>query len=858
MTGVFALIRFVAARHLVAGKLRSFLTLFGVALGVAMVVGTTAANDSVLKAFDELSDRAAGKADLEIVADESGVDQRVLEELADRHELAEHVAGRIEQTTLVYEKNGEPGPRVLVLGIDFLGDLAFVPFGKQEGADPFADALAFVNDPHAILVSETLARDRNLRPGSTISLRTAHGVEEFHVEALLKETGSSRAFGGQVVVLGLDAAQLAFAREGKVDRIDLQLPHWVEFESGKRQVQALLGTRGRTDRPSQRAKSLARMTAAFQGGLSVTAVIAVLVGVFLVYNAIGVAVSQRRREIGTLRSIGASRRAVVSVFLGEAMLLGLLGGVIGVLMGGALAKVVIGQFGANVSRFFENIAPPPVRVDRALALQGVALGVVSSLLAAWGPARRAATVAPIESVKMTADVASRAHARRKPLAALALVLAVVAAMVVRKPTATTGLISLLCIFLAAIALAPAAIAFLSSSLAPAAQSSVGVAARLGVDGVARALGRSTQTVAALTLATALGLTIATYTHAYEKTCMAWVEQTVPADIVVSAGSPLPDRYVIAFDPKTKDPIAALDDVAAVNMVRAISVPYGQLRVEVLSVETEVYLARRSEERHVVKGPRKVPIDALSKEPAILISENFAWKTGLGPGDFVELSSPTGPHKFKVVAVVVDYSNDQGWMVIDRKWSLEYWQDPRVELLHVYLKPGVDPLVASDKIRGALGNAGVFVTTNAALKAEIRKVIEQTFGIASAAESIALIVAVLGVIGTMIATVIDRRREIGVLRAIGATRRQIVISVVTEAAMLGACASLLAMIASIPASKIFVDVVAFQASGWSVPLVFPWFTYVRVAATVTALAALAGLVPGMRASRAVVTRALAHD
>jgi len=856
MKGVFALIRYVAARHLVAGKLRSFLTLFGVALGVAMVVGTTAANDSVLKAFDELSDRTAGKADLEIVADESGVDQKVLEELADRHDLAEHVAGRIEQTTLVYNK-GEPGPRVLVLGIDFLGDLAFVPFQKQEGADPFADALAFVNDPHAILVSETLARERNFKVGSKVELRTAHGVEEFRVEALLKETGSSRAFGGQVVVLSLDAAQLAFGRENKLDRIDLKLPPNLGFEKGKADVQALLGARGRTDRPSQRAKSLARMTAAFQGGLSVTAIIAVLVGVFLVYNAIGVAVSQRRREIGTLRSIGASRRAVVGTFLGEALLLGLFGGVIGVLMGGALAKAVVGQFGANVSRFFENIAPPPVHVDRALAIEGVALGVLASLFAAWGPASRAASIAPIESVRTTADVASQAHKRRKPLAVLALLLAIAAALVVRKPTATTGLVSLLCIFLAAIAVAPAAISLLARALAPVAQS-ISMPARLGVDGVARALGRSTQTVGALTLTTALGLTIGTYTHSYEKTCMAWIEQTVPADIVVSAGSPLPDRYVIAFDPKTKEPIEKVDGVAAVNMVRAISVPYGNLRVEVLSVETEDYLARRSEERHVVRGPRKVPVDALSKEPAILISENFAWKTGLGPGDLVELSSPTGPHKFKVVAVIVDYSNDQGWMVIDRKWSLEYWQDARVELLHVYLRPGVDPLVASENIRKALGNAGVFVTTNAALKAEIRKVIEQTFGIASAAESIALIVAVLGVIGTMLATVLDRRREIGVLRAIGATRRQIVVSVVTEAAMLGACAAALAILASIPASKIFVDVVAFQASGWSVPLVFPFFTYLRVAALVIALAAIAGLLPGVRASRAVITRALAHD
>jgi putative ABC transport system permease protein len=851
---MMALLRYVAARHLIAGKLRSLLTVIGVALGVAMVVGTTAANESVLHAFEELSDRAAGKADVEIVADESGVDQRVLEELADRHDLADHVAGRLEQTTLIVEPNGDIGPRVLVLGIDFLGDLTFAPFAASTGADPFRDALGFVNDPHAMLVTETLAASRGLRVGSEVDLRTANGVERFHVEAILRETGAARAFGGQVVILGLDAAQLAFARNGKVDRIDVALPPGVTFDVGQRQLQATLGNRAVADRPSKRAASLARMTAAFSGGLTVTAAIAVLVGTFLVYNAIAVAVSQRRREIGVLRSIGATRRAVVATFLGEALLLGLVGGAIGVALGAALAKSVVGQFAPNVSRFFENIAAPPVRVDRALMLRGLILGVVTSLLAAWGPARRAATVPPIESARVTADVASRARAYRGPLLIVALLLALFAMFIVQKPSATTGLLSLLAIFLCAIALAPATISFLANRLSLLAQT-FSVAARLGVDGVARALGRSAQTVSALTLATALGLTIATYTHSYEKTCMAWVEQAVPADIVVSAGSPLLDRYAIPFDPVAAEAIAKLDGVAEINRVRAISVPYGQLRVEVVSVETDLYLARRSEERHVVKGPRKIPTDALQREPSILISENFAWKTGLGPGDFMELSSPTGPHTFKVLAVVVDYSNDQGWMVIDRRYAIEYWQDPRVELLYVYLKPGADPIATAANIRSI--SRGTFVTTNAALKAEIRKVIEQTFGIASAAETIALIVAVLGVIGTMLATVIDRRREIGVLRAIGATRRQIVTSIVTEAAMLGACAALLAILASMPASKVFVDVVAFQASGWSVPLRFPWLAYARVFGSVIVLAGLSGLLPGLRASREVVTRSLAH-
>ncbi len=857
MTGFLALIRYVAVRHLVEAKLRTLLVVFGVALGVAMVVGTTAANGAILGAFDELVDRAAGKADVEIVADESGVDQALVEAISERHDLAAHVAGRIEQTTILAD-----GTRILVLGVDLLGDLEFLPFLTDEGKDPFKDALAFVNDPHAILITDGLARSKALGPGRALSLRTAHGVEEMHIEAILRETGASRAFGGQLAILQLDAAQLAFAREGKVDRIDVSFPPGADFEVARRALQDFVGARGKVDRPSRRAQSLARMTAAFTGGLQVTAVIAVLVGMFLVYNAVGVAVAQRRREIGILRSLGASRRSVVLVFLGEAVLVGVVGGVLGVALGHLLAKSVVAQFAPNVSRFFENIATPSVGLSRRLALGGVALGVVSSVVSAWWPARRAAEVSPIEALRRAPP--DQSAFRRRALPWIALALLVLAVVVVQRPSANTGLVALLAIFLAATALAPSAV-MLVARAAPYVQELLGISARMGIEAIGRAVPRSARTVSALTLATALGLTISAYTSSYERTCLAWVEQAIPADVVVTAGSPLMDRNALAFAPTAAADVSGVEGVAAVNLVRSLSVRYSapsaELRIEVASLETALYFDRIGEARQVMRGPKRIPRDALEREPAILISENFAWKTGLDVGAFVELPSPSGPHRFRVVAVVADYSNDQGFLLVDRRWMLEYWKDARVETIWVYAKSGVDAAILATAIRTRLasaGEAGLFVTTNVALKREVIAVIEQTFGISRAAEAIAFIVAVLGVVGTMIAAVLDRGHELSVLRAVGATRRQIVVMVVAEAAALGTCAALLAIFAAIPASKVFVDVLAFQASGWSVPLAIPALGFARVGLLVVLLAAFAGFVPAIRASRHVLGRALAGE
>jgi putative ABC transport system permease protein len=864
VTGFLALVRFVSLRHLVAAPLRTLLTLIGVALGVAMVVGTRASNVAVLHAFDELGERTSGKSDLEVSGDESGIDQALVVDISEGTRAAEHVAGRLEQTSVV-----PGGPRVLVLGIDFLGDLAFVPF--EQDAPAFRDPLAFVNDPTAVLVSESLARAQGLSVGSPLRLRTAHGVETFHVEAILRETNRTRVYGGQVVVLSLDAAQLAFAREGRLDRIDVALAHWIDFEAGKQAVAGIVGDRGQVDRPSRRGARLAQMTAAFTAGLEVTGMVAVLVGMFLIYNAVSVSVAQRRREIGILRAIGVSRGRITRVFLAEAAVLGVVGASLGVLAGAGMARVVVKQFGANVSRFFENIATPRTEVTPRLALVGVMVGVIATLLAAVVPARRAAALTPIETLRRDTRTTIRGGFPAKLLAAIGGLMMLVGVALVRVPSASAGLASVGLLFVGGALVTPAALVLLSRVLSSIALSLLGAPARLGVDNVVRALGRSALTVSALMVAAALSLTMSTYTHSYEVSCLEWVEQSIPADLFVSAGSPLAnDRNVLAFSPEWAAIVAAVPQVEKVDRVRTLSVPKtlpdGRfLRLEVLSLDSSVYLGEIAKNpfQRVVEGPGRIPIDALSREPAALVSENLAYKLALHPGDSIELPSPSGPHRLRVVASVLDYSSDQGLLIIDRRYALEWFHDERLDSLHVYLVDGADPLAVADAVRARLasstgGDEGLFVTTNAALKEEIRTVVRQTFGISKASEVIALVVAVLGVIGTMIAAVLDRTREIGVLRAIGASRRQVLIAIACEAGMLGLAAAVVAVVTAVPASIVFVDGISVQASGWHVAFRVPWAVVGRVVLGSVVIAATAGVLTGMRAARLRITEALAYE
>jgi putative ABC transport system permease protein len=412
-----------------------------------------------------------------------------------------------------------------------------------------------------------------------------------------------------------------------------------------------------------------------------------------------------------------------------------------------------------------------------------------------------------------------------------------------------ALLSLLLLFAAGACAVPAALRHLPAA---ALSARLGVAARIGAGNLPRALGRSAIAAAALTLATALSLTVAAYTHSYERSCLEWVEQAIPADVIVSVGSPLLDRNTVPFAPSLARRLDGIDGVAAADPVRSLSVPWRGLRLEVLSFDTRLYLSRLAPGafRRVVDGPATIPVDALGRdaEPAALVSENLAYKQGLRAGDSLELPSPTGPHRLRVAAVVVDYSSDQGVVMLDRRFAAAWWKDDRVEALHLYLAPGAAPDRVAADVRARFPEGDVFVVTAAAFKDEVRAVIRRTFGIAGAAEALALAVALLGVVGATLASVIDRARELGVLRAVGATRRQVMAVVVAEAAWLGLVASLVAAAVALPASLVFVKVIGVEASGWRVPFAFPLGGALADAAAVVALSSLGALYPAWRASR----------
>jgi putative ABC transport system permease protein len=855
---MWTLLREVSLRHLRCSPWRTGLVVVGIALGVAMLCAVMATNEVLIGAFEDMVDRVAGAADLTVAGSEAGIPSSLTGQIADIDGV-EHAAAMLEIVTSV--PHGEGGS-LLVLGVDFLGDPFFLPFA-QDGEDSVVeDPLAFVNDPTAILISEKLAESRNLKLGDGLTLITSRGPMTFYVRGLLKAEGPSASYGGQVVVMFIDAAQVSFGRGYSVDRIDIVIEKGAVVDEVKRSIETVVRGRANVEVPQGRVQRMVGALWTFKSGLHMSGLIALCVGMFLIFNAVSVSVAQRRREVGTLRALGVTQRAMIALFSMEALMMATIGIVLGLLLAQRLSTLAVASVEDSINRFVMPIRPAAPRLTPEIVLWGVVAGFGSTLLAAYFPARATNKISPAEAVRSSKSTPFARAVCAGRLAFAGLALSALSAAVSFLGGEANGYLAVALLNLAAALLVPLAIKALRAVFQRPFEVLFGVPGRLAVDNVERVLARSALTVVPLMLAVSMSMSIGGYAQSFEASLLRWTDNSFHSDAVISSGSPLLDRQHVPFDSAIADRLRGIPGVRAFDATRVVQFDYGNRRMEIQAFDSRAGFdqsRRKGHSRTILEGPEHPPRDALYEKPRLWVSENAAHFEKLHVGDTIELDTPTGSHAFEVYAIVVDYSTDQGCLIMDRRWFSEYWGDNLIDAVNIFFDENVDHERVVNAIRARMdGIDGLFVTRYDALREQLRDAAQSLFAYAKAPELITLVIAMMGVVGTMLAAIIDRIREIGMLRAIGATRRQITTSLVTEACFLGLAAALLGVIVGVPLGYTLLKVVGTATSGWSLPYDFPLETSVRTSFFVTATAAFAGLLPARRVARLDVKEALSYE
>ncbi|HUQ90101.1 MAG TPA: FtsX-like permease family protein [Bryobacteraceae bacterium] len=836
-------------------KLRTILTIAGIALGVLVFVGMRTANDSVLYGFQQTVDRLAGKAQLQISAGEAGFPEEVLERVQGLAEV--EVAVPLIEATV---KTGLQGQgNILVLGVDMTGDRSLRQYDMEEGDETFIDdPLVFLAQPDSLMVTREFANQNKLTTGSKIRFDTMVGPKQFTVRGIMKSGGLASAFGGNLAVMDIYAAQLAFGRGRSFDHIDLTVKPGVTISQGKAAIEKVLGSGYQVDPPSSRGKQFESISQIFAVGASLNSLFALLIGLFIIYNTFSIAVTQRRSEIGILRSLGATQGQIRGLFLLESAAMGLTGSAIGIVFGLFLAR----GMAEYVSNLFGEIYGVAQRVESVAAdpkVLGFALfaGLLTSMLAAWIPARDAARLDPVKALHKGAYESFTAReSRLRMIYAVLFAILAVTLLFAGKNSGLRLYVGYLSVVFCAILLAPALVRWLVVALRPVLRGMLPVEGTLAADSLIQSPRRTSATVIAVMLSISLVVGLGGVADASYSSLMEWMNAVLNPDLFVGTSEQISERS-FRFPARLGEEIRNLDMVDEVQMARTSRVMFRGTPVMVLAVELKS-MAERVHPK-VIAGDATYMYQEAAAGRGVILADNLALLKGMRLGDVMELPSPSGVLKLPVVGITIDYSDQQGAILMDRSVYVSNWKDDTVNLFRVYLKKGTNPEEAKRRILERFGSEQrLFVLTNEQVRKYVLKVTDQWFGLTYMQIFVAVLVAILGIVNSLTVSITDRRRELGVLQAVGGLRRQVRRAVWMEALGIGLVSVIMGLALGGVILFYYIGIIREEVAGIRLDYVYPLNIALLLVPTMLSVALLSALGPAEAAVRSSLVEALEYE
>ncbi|NOT55844.1 MAG: FtsX-like permease family protein [Deltaproteobacteria bacterium] len=850
-------------RSLLREKPRTGLIILGLSLGVGVLVAVRLANTSALASFRAATEAIAGATTLEITGTTGRFDELILRDVhwLDAYgDMSPVIDGYAVTESL--GQTGAPGEFLHVLGVDILRDRSLRQYqllrvSAEEREATTREFLLLLVDPQAIVLTEKFARRFNLSLGSALPLIIGDRRLTFTVRGLLRDEGPARALDGNFALLDIAAAQTAFNRVGFLDRLDLKVRPGVNPRHAEAAIARRLPAGLAVRQPTHRYGQMETMIAAFHFNLNALASIALLVGLFLIYSTVSISVITRRDEIGMLRAVGGGQGLVLALFMGEALLLASCGAGVGLAIGQGLATLAVQATSSTVATFYFSAAITQAALPRALGTAEVllAFGVTLplALLAALVPAREATRIHPLEAMRGAAPLSLQARPPYRTVG-FALVLFLLSyGLSWLEPLAglpVWGYVAALALVFAGALLVPSTLWLLCRGNSQALSRITAIFAverRLASANLTGARSRIAISVAALAVSLAMMVAISIMISSFRATVEYWIGETLQADIYVrpfTKTSATSDGEIAAavVAAITKDP-----QIAAVDAFAAQTVRYQDNLITLAAGNFDVVLTHG---RLVFKAPADAAArvrHAIGRD-AVTVSESFALRFKKNPGDRVDVPTPLGPRPFTIAAIFYDYSNTRGVVVMDHTTYLRYFPPTQPSSLSVYLQPDADATTVRDRLSQTLGSRFRLVfSTNEALRGEALRIFDSTFTITRALEIIAILVAALGVISTLVTLILERQREFALLSILGATRAHIRRMVVIEALLIGGTSQAIGLVVGVLLSLVLIYVINVQSFGWTIQFHLPALFLLQSTVLILLATALAGLYPSTRAA-----------
>lgn len=843
-------------RHTLRRPLQSILFVLGMALGVAVIVAIDLANGSAGRAFELATETVAGRATHQIVGGPTGLDEDAYRRL--RVDLDMRLSAPVvEEYVTALDLDQRP---LRLMGVDPFAEPPFRSYLANRDGVPINALTQLLVEPNTAFLSEDLASRYAISVGDPLTLRVGANRRTVQVVGLLRPTDSvSRRALQNLLLMDISTAQEILGRVGRLSHIDLILDADTPAgQSTLARIEEVLPAGARVVRAEARSETVQQMTRAFELNLSALSMLALLVGMFLIYNTVSFSVVQRRPVLGTLRSLGVTRAQIFSLILIEAAALGVIGTTLGLGLGAVLGRGAVRLITQTINDFYFVISVQTVDLAPLTLAKGAVTGVGAALFAAVLPALEATAVPPV-NVLQRSEIESKARRATPVTFAAGLMLCAIATGLLWLPThrLVVSFAALFGLIIGFALLTPAFTILLMRAMRPVTTRLAGVLGQMAPRDITRSLSRTSVAIAALMVAVSVIIGVSIMIGSFRQTVADWLQTSLQADVYISPPSVAANRIGAPMDPAIMTELASLEGVQTVEAVHdVIADAIGIGPVNLVAVTGEHFEQRRRFAQ--VTLPIRQIWPAM-ENGAIIVSETFAYHNKVSAGDELRLLTDHGARVFPVVGVYYNYSSERGLVLMSLDVYRRHWDDDKISSVGLYLAPGYDPQAVVERLQARFaGRQELVIQSNRDLRQSALEVFDRTFAITMALRLLATVVAFIGVLSALMALQLERARELGVLRATGMTRRQLWGLTLLETGLMGTTAGLLAIPTGLLLALVLIHVINRRSFGWTIQMVLQpdYFAQAMLVAVVAAL--LAGLYPALRAGRMVPARVLREE
>ncbi|MDH4469261.1 MAG: FtsX-like permease family protein [Bacteriovoracaceae bacterium] len=871
---MFKLFSLLSFRQYLTHPVRHLLTIFSVSLGVALFFGIKLVNQSTVDSFRNNITSLTGKSDLTITGDTTGMDEALIDQLSGMPHFEAVVPMSI---NYAYTSTKNKNESILILGVDLLKESTLRAYEAKQ-TDIIEDPLVFLNQPDSIVVTEKMAAQYQLALDSKLELLTSIGPKFFTVRGMLQETGPMKAFGGLVALMDIDGARQTFGRGNHVDRIDLLLKNAKQTQEVKSLLISALPHNLRIETIEDQVSSSQDLIRSIQVMTSAMSFLSLLVGMFIIYNMVSISVFQRTQQLGMMRALGQSKRSLFFLILLENGILGFFSALLGLGLALLLARQLIPYFGNTISvQLFIPIHIDSISLSAFDWVMGPLCGVIISIIAAYVPARRATRISPSTALKPNViqyDSPSKESSKWGLMAQIGAWIFLISHgpkffdhYFTWYKIPEIQPIFLLLGMASVIMMSPWCVLKLISFI-PRTLTEKFLFLRLAKDQLLRFPNQTASNSLNLIVGLVLVMAISTMLISFKTTILTWTKGLTPVEsILVSSQGSVISLQVQPLSENFKSELVKLPHLSKnhdspVIGVRIVHTQYQKQQVVLKSYDDPgrlnkySFLDVRGGGDNVETGKKLFN----GVEKTVAVSESFSLWFHKDVGDMIELYGSKGtPHQFKIIGIVRDFGGAKGVLYMDRRWYRDIWDDHNVTTFSLTHDKSITNDDFRKMVESTIGVKYKMTTTSGKdFNDQMETILNSSFTVSEAVEWISLFVGLLGLLNSLLISTLQRKKELGLWRALGMERSQLVFTLLMESFLLAFASLLVAISMGSVFSYLLLTKNINYYIGWVIDFYLPPASILVLVFVGLALTLLTALGPAIYCARQKLRDGLAYE